>query len=171
MKALMLKEHKAKWTRGRKSITLNGYVAENLLCRMDLQPKGYETLRNIYIWNEILGMKHENWHTYNLTCTTDTAQTPNHPTLTYNIFTSTLGIKCTLPVSYARQQPRAAPVVPHLPHHFIYSRHRTRWSSAYSLTHIQSLFFIVAGFWTSFWTSFGYLQHYFGFHPLWLLAK
>ena len=88
-----------------------------------------------------------------ITCTTDTAQTPNHPTLMYNIFTSTLGIKCTLPVSYACQQPRAAPADPHLPHHFIYCRHRTRCSSAYSLTHIHSVF-IVAGFWTSFWTSF-----------------
>ena len=38
-----------------------------------------------------------------ITCTTDTAQTLTHPTLMYNIFTSTLSIKCTLPVSYARR--------------------------------------------------------------------
>ena len=69
-----------------------------------------------------------------ITCTTDTAQTLTHPTLMYNIFTSALGTKCTLPVSYARQQPWAAPAKPHLTHHFIYSRHRVRCSSAYSFT-------------------------------------
>ena len=37
----------------------------------------------------------------------------------YNIFTSTLGIKCALPVSYARQQSWAAPAEPHLSHRFI----------------------------------------------------
>ena len=71
---------------------------------------------------------------YDITCTTDTAQTPVHPALMYNIFTSTLGVKCMLPVSYTRQQPRAAPAEPHLTSHFIYRRHRGRCSSAYSLS-------------------------------------
>ena len=34
-------------------------------------------------------------------CTTDTAHTLTHLTLVNNIFTSTLGMKCALPVSYA----------------------------------------------------------------------
>ena len=69
-----------------------------------------------------------------ITCTTDTAQTLTHPTLINNIFASTLGIKCVLPVSYARQQPRAAPAEPHLSHHFINSRHRA-WCSFRLLLH------------------------------------
>ena len=49
---------------------------------------------------------HTHTHTHigkHITCTTDTVHNLTHPTLMYNIFTSTLGIKCALPVSYARQ--------------------------------------------------------------------
>ena len=92
-----------------------------------------------------------------ITCTTDTAQTPTHPTLVYNIFTSTLGTKCALPVSYARQQPWAAPDEPHLTHHFINSRGRV-WCCFRLLFHpkyTQVIF--VAG-----------LLHFFGFGLDWI---
>ena len=52
-----------------------------------------------------------------LTCTTDTAQTPNHPTLMNNIFTTTLRYK----MKAACIVRPAAPADPYFPHHFIYS--------------------------------------------------
>ena len=100
-----------------------------------------------------------------ITCTTDTAQTLTHPTLMNNIFTSTLGIKCALPVSYARQQPRAAPAEPHLTHHFTNSRHHARCSFNLLLHPNTLLLLLVFGL------LFGFPGHCFGFDSLWLLAK
>ena len=106
----------------------------------------------LFLWYHMLSI-----YTYigiHRTCTTDTAQTFIHLTLMYNIFTSTLGTKCVLPVSYARQQPRAAPAEPHLTPHFIYRRRRARCSSAYSLTQNTLHDFrcrLFGSFWISLW--------------------
>ena len=80
-----------------------------------------------------------------VTCTTDTTHTLTHPTLMY-IFTSTLGIKCSLPVSYA-QQHQLSQTFP-----FTLSTVSTMLGapSTYSYTQIHSVLF-VAGFWTSLW--------------------
>ena len=106
-----------------------------------------------------------------MTCTTDTAHTLTHPTLMYNIFTSTLGIKCALPVSYARQQPWAAPAEPHLSHHFINSRHRAQCSFRL-LLHLNTL--CVNCCWLlDFVLDFplDFLGHCFGFDSLWTLDR
>ena len=61
-----------------------------------------------------------------------------------------------LPVSYARQQPRAALAEPHLTPHFIYHRRRAWCSSAYSLTQNTLSDFrcrLFGSFWICTWIS------------------
>ena len=101
-----------------------------------------------------------------ITCTTDTAQTLTHPTLVNNIFTSTLGIKCALPVSYARQH--------QLSHTFpiTLSTVGAKFGALpLTLPPIYTLYLLLPAFGLRFGLLFGYLGHCFGIRSLWLLAK
>ena len=82
-----------------------------------------------------------------LTCTTDIAHTPTHPTLMYDICTSTLGTKCMLPVSYTWQQPWAAPAAHTLPPHFINSnnhRHVGRMGGNMSVVQVRMTILVLS---------------------------